>query len=569
MIDLKGNPFFLSDEDIQWVEKTLKGMSLKQKVGQLFCPIGETFDRQQLKEMIDQYQPCGIMYRTEPAEEVQKAHRFLQQESPIPLLVAANLEAGGRGIAKEGTIYGTQMQVAATDDAQRAYQLGCISAAEGAAVGVNWAFAPVVDIDMNFRNPITNTRTYGSDPEMVLRMARGYMKGAHENGLAVSIKHFPGDGVDERDQHMHPSINALSVEEWDATYGKIYKTLIDEGAETVMIGHIMQPAYSRALCPGIRDEDICPGPLSKELMEGLLRKKLGFNGVIVTDSTRMTGFLLSMKREVAVPTSIAIGCDMFLFDLGLEQDFAYMMKGIETGILTEERVEEAVTRILALKAHLGLHKKQKAGQLVPGEEALKVLNCEKHKTWTRECADESVTLVKNNEAGVLPITPEKFPRIQLHVMGEHARSGNHAGGKLLHGYFKELLEKEGFEVTLFDPKEMTKRIFHPNAETIGDTDLIIYYANEGTYSNQTTVRLNWMVPDELNGPKFLMEVPNIFISVANPYHLQDAPRMKTFINAYTPTEEVLEALVDKLVGRSPFKGVSPVDPFCGMWDTHL
>ena len=116
---------------------------------------------------------------------------------------------------------------------------------------------------------------------------------------------------------------------------------------------------------------------------------------------------------------------------------------------------------------------------------------------------------------------------------------------------------------------MTKRIFHPNAETIGDTDLIIYYANEGTYSNQTTVRLNWMVPDELNGPKFLMEVPNIFISVANPYHLQDAPRMKTFINAYTPTEEVLEALVDKLVGRSPFKGVSPVDPFCGMWDTHL
>ncbi len=569
MIDLKGNPFFLSDEDIQWVEKTLKGMSLKQKVGQLFCPIGETFDRQQLKEMIDQYQPCGIMYRTEPAEEVQKAHRFLQQESPIPLLVAANLEAGGRGIAKEGTIYGTQMQVAATDDAQRAYQLGCISAAEGAAVGVNWAFAPVVDIDMNFRNPITNTRTYGSDPERVLRMARGYMKGAHENGLAVSIKHFPGDGVDERDQHMHPSINALSVEEWDATYGKIYKTLIDEGAETVMIGHIMQPAYSRALCPGIRDEDICPGPLSKELMEGLLRKKLGFNGVIVTDSTRMTGFLLSMKREVAVPTSIAIGCDMFLFDLGLEQDFAYMMKGIETGILTEERVEEAVTRILALKAHLGLHKKQKASQLVPGEEALKVLNCEKHKTWTRECADESVTLVKNNEAGVLPITPEKFPRIQLHVMGEHARSGNHAGGKLLHGYFKELLEKEGFEVTLFDPKEMTKRIFHPNAETIGDTDLIIYYANEGTYSNQTTVRLNWMVPDELNGPKFLMEVPNIFISVANPYHLQDAPRMKTFINAYTPTEEVLEALVDKLVGRSPFKGVSPVDPFCGMWDTHL
>ncbi len=569
MLDLRGNPFYLSETDIQWVYETLHSMTLEEKVGQLFCPIGETLDEEALARDFDKIQPCGIMYRTTPAKQVQQAHRFLQTRSRVPLLVAANLEAGGRGIASEGTIFGNQLQVAATDDERNAYRLGMICGREGSAVGVNWAFAPVVDIDVNFRNPITNTRAYGSDPDRVLRMSRQYMKAIHENGMAVSIKHFPGDGVDERDQHMHASINSLSVEEWDATYGKIYKTLIDEGAQTVMIGHIMQPAYTRAINPDIKDEDIMPASLSPELMKGLLREKLGFNGVIVTDSTRMTGFLLYMKREKAVPYSIAIGCDMFLFDLGIEQDFAYMMQGIRDGILTEARVDEAVTRILALKAALKLHEKQKENTLVPGPEALDILNCEEHRQWTRQCAQEAVTLVKNKAPGVLPLTPEKYRRIQLHVLGEHQRGGNHSGGKILHGLFKELLEKEGFEVTVFDPAQMCKHIFEPNDVTIGDTDLIIYYANEGTYSNQTTVRLNWMAPAELNGPKFLQELPNIFISVANPYHLQDAPRMQTFINAYTPTEEMMQALVDKLVGRTPFQGKSPVDPFCGMWDTRL
>ncbi|WP_367924628.1 glycoside hydrolase family 3 protein [uncultured Ruthenibacterium sp.] len=569
MIDIKAKPFYLSDEDVRWVTETLQGMSLKQKVGQLFCPIGETVDEKELAKIFDAIEPCGIMYRTTPAADVQRAHRFLQQRSAIPLLVAANLEMGGRGIAAEGTIFGTQMEVAATDNTENAYRLGLCCGREGGAVGVNWSFAPVVDIDRNWRNPITNTRTYGSDADRVLNMARAYIRGIEECGMAVSIKHFPGDGADERDQHMHPSVNDLSVEEWDESYGKIYKTLIDEGAQTVMIGHILQPAYQRALNPDLRDEDMAPASLSPELLQGLLRKKLGFNGVIVSDSTRMTGFLMSMPREKAVPYCIAAGCDMFLFDLGIEQDFAYMMQGIEDGVLTRERVDEAVTRILALKASLGLHKKQKDHTLVPGPEALSVLGCQEHRDWAAQCANEAITLVKDKAPDVLPLTVEKYPRIQLHVLGEHAKSGNHAGGLLLAGRFKARLEQEGFQVTLFDAKQMSQHIFEPNDVTIGDTDLVLYYANEGTYSNKTIVRLDWAVPNELNGPKFLKEVPNVFVSVANPYHLLDAPRMQTFINAYTPNEEVIDALVDKLMGRSPFLGTSPVDPFCDRWDTHL
>lgn len=569
MIDLKGKPFYLSDEDIKWVQDTLAKMSLKDKVGQLFCPVGITDDKEELKKLLTDIKPAGIMYRPGPSKQVQETHRFLQENSDIPMLFAANLEAGGIGIAEDGTLYGTQMQVAATDDTESGYRLGTICGREGHALGLSWAFAPVVDIDMNFRNPITNTRTYGSNPDRVLNMGKAYMKAIHENGLAVSIKHFPGDGVDERDQHLVTSINTLKTEEWDNTYGKIYKGLIDDGAQTVMVGHIMLPEYQRKLNPSLADEDMMPATLSPELMQGLLREKLGFNGMIVTDATPMAGFTTAMKREDAVPTSIAIGCDMFLFNQGLEKDYEYMMKGIERGILTIERVDEALTRILALKASLKLHIRKAQNTLVPSEEALSVINCDEHKAWAKECADQAITLVKNKE-GLLPLSPAKHKRILMHVLGDVGKPGAHSGGGELNERFKALLEKEGFEVTKFDTENIDfSFMFKSIDEIVGGYDLVLYYANVGTYSNQTVTRINWAPPMGVNVPKYLQDIPTMFISVAGPYHLQDVPRIKTFINAYTSSEDIVDSLVEKLVGRSEFKGTSPVDAFCGLWDTRL
>ena len=199
MIDLKGKPFYLSDEDIRWVIEMKAMMSIDEKIGQLFCPIGLSGDHNYIDNAILKYNVGGILYRNGIAAEMQETHRYLQQNSKIPLLIAANLEAGGDGIATDGTSFGKQMQEAATGDTEQAYRLGKISCSEGAAVGCNWAFAPVVDIDMNFRNPITNIRTYGNNPDTVLAMGKQYLKAAKECGVAVSIKHFPGDGVDEVD----------------------------------------------------------------------------------------------------------------------------------------------------------------------------------------------------------------------------------------------------------------------------------------------------------------------------------------------------------------------------------
>lgn len=568
MIDLKAKPFYLKDEDIKWVEETLSSMDLKEKVGQLFCPIGMSDKKEELKELLENFKPGGIMYRPSEGKVMQETHRFLQENSNIPLLISANLEAGGNGIAADGTYFGKQLQVAATDDENMAYKLGVVAGREGRAVGCNWAFAPVVDIDMNFRNPITNVRTYGSNPDRVLRMAREYMKGINEQGGAVSIKHFPGDGVDERDQHLLTSVNTLPVEEWDRTFGKIYRGLIEAGAQTVMAGHIALPNYSKHLDPSLREEEIMPATLAPEILNGLLREELCFNGLIVTDATPMLGFTAAEKREVAVPKTIASGCDMFLFNKNVAEDYKFMMQGIEKGMLTLERVDEAVTRILALKASIGLHKQQVQGTLVPGEEALVLLKCEEHETWARECADKSVTLVKDTQK-LLPITPEKYKRIRLFVLGD-SEVGFKEGTPVTET-IKAALEKEGFEISLYNTKNLNfGEIFGGSVESLKEKfDLALYVANIETASNQTTLRINRMQPMAANGPWFAREIPTAFISVANPYHLLDVPMIKTYINAYSSSEYVVEAVIEKITGRSGFKGINPVDPFCGRWDTKF
>ena len=564
---LKNKPFFLSDKDIEWVEETLQSMSLHEKVGQLFCPIGGSDNKQDLEAFIAEFHPGGIMYRPDPGAKIRGTHRLLQELSPVPLLISANLEAGGNGIATDGTYFGKQMQVAATENEEMAYNLGLVAGREGRAVGCNWAFAPIVDIDMNYRNPITNVRTFGSDPIKVAQMSKAFMKGIHESGLATAVKHFPGDGVDDRDQHLLSSVNTLSTEEWDQTFGMVYQEMIDSGTKSIMAGHIMLPEYSRKLRPGIEDEQIMPATLAPELLIGLLREKLGFNGLIVTDATPMLGFTASERREIAVPKAIASGCDMFLFNRNIKEDYEFMLKGIETGILTVERVDEAVTRVLALKASLGLHVQKEIGTLVPGEAELSVLQCEEHKIWARECADQSVTLVKDKQK-LLPISADKYKRVRLYVLGDQ-EGGLKEGGSVTQPFMNSL-ENAGFQVELYNDKQVHfPELFMSVNDFKEKYDLIIYVANLETASNQTTVRINWQQPLNANAPWFVKDIPTLFISVANPYHLQDVPMVKTYINAYSSNEFVVEAIVDKILGKSEFKGKSPVDPFCGKWDTRF
>lgn len=554
-MDLKKKPFCLNDAEIEWVEKTLEQMSLEEKIGALFCPIGYSTAPEYL-DMLLGFHIGGLFFRDGVGEEMRKTFEYAQSHSRIPLLIPSNLEAGGDGAATDGTPYGKQMTCTAAGDKKYAYRLGKIACTEAAALGINWAFAPVVDIDRNYHNPITNVRTYGDDPETVYTYAKEYMRAARECNVAVAIKHFPGDGVDERDQHLLTSVNSLSMEEWDETYGRVYQKLIENGALTVMAGHIAMPAYQEYYNPQTSGS-IIPASLSRELLNNLLRDKLGFNGLVITDATPMVGFTAAMAREKSVPLAIESGCDMFLFNKDLAEDYQFMMDGYKNGILSEKRLLEANKRILALKAALKLHEKKAAGTLVPPEDGLRVLKNKQHIGWARELADASVTLVKDTQK-LLPINAAKYPKVLLEIMGDFPSN------ERVLKQVKENLEKKKFQVFVYEKENFEVGV--DNVKTFKEKyDLVIYIGNVENASNQTTNRLNWYTfwGQGNNVPWFANEIPVLFISVANPYHLLDVPMIKTYINCYSNNEYVLEAVVEKITGNSEFKGKNPIDPFCG------
>lgn len=535
-MDLKRKPFYLDDTAIEWVNNTLNELTEDEKIGQLFFPIGFSTEKEYLNHLRS-LGIGGLFFRPGVAEEVQQTYEYMQRTSKVPLLTAANLEDGGNGSSIEGTAFGNQMAVAATNQTSDAYTLGKIASSEGKAVGVNFGFSPVVDLDLNFRNPITNVRTYGSDVERVIKNAKEYIQAFHDNGIMTSIKHFPGDGVDERDQHLLTSINSLSVDNWKKTFGKVYQELIDFGSKAVMVGHIAFPAYSG---------DEMPATLSPQLLQDLLRNELGFNGLTITDATPMVGFCSAMKRSEAVPYTIQAGCDMLLFNRVLEEDIQYMKDGLSKGILTKERLDEAVTRILATKASLGLHQTINHG----------TAKFEDFREEQLDLADRSITLVKDTQ-NMLPLSVEKHKRVLLQLLGSFD-SNERVLEKV-----KAELEKRDFEITVYEPET---NFFDLGTVTSfsNDYDAVLYVANIQNASNQTVTRVHWHTLFGLgnNLPWFTKEVPTMLLSFGNPYHLYDLPMVDTVINAYCNYDHFIEMAIKKVTGESSFKGVSPVNPFC-------
>lgn len=543
MIDLKAAPFFLTDEDVEWVEKTIAEMSFDEKIGQLFCPIGLTYDEDFLRYLTCGLHVGGVLFRAGPGREIRAAHECLQKNSRIPLLIAANVETGGDGIADDGTAVGEQMNIAAAGDLGLAEKLGEVAAAEGRAVGLNWAFGPIADIDMNWRNPITNVRTFGSSPERVRDMTLAVHRGLMNNGLISCAKHFPGDGTDERDQHLLTSVNSLSMEKWDESYGMVYRALIEDSVPTIMAGHIRLPAWQK--------EDDLPATLSKELLTGLLRERLGFNGLIISDATPMVGFCCAMERRKAVPAAIEAGCDMFLFNKCLEEDIEYMKEGVRSGLLSEKRLDEALHRILALKKVFLINR---GNDSVPAEEKLEVLACEKHRKIAEDCADRSITLVRDRD-GLLPITPEKHRRVLLEVLGgfpSEERVKKTVAAKL---------EKEGFEVHHYVPENFDTLVTSVE-EFRKSYDLVLYIGNIENVSNQTVARIKWntFFGHGNNIPWFVKETDTVFIGVGNPYLSVDVPMIPCYVNTYFNSDLYLETVIDKILGKSQFKGAHPGCP---------
>lgn len=569
--NLKTRPYYLSENQIEWIEQTIQNMTIEEKIGQLFFTAGFSTNEEVVKNIINNFHPGGMMYRPSNADNIMQTHKIVQTHSKIPLFLSANTEEGGNGIISEGTTFGTNMQIGATSDINQAYKLGEICSKESKMVGCNMSFAPVIDINYNFRNPVTNTRAFSDDAEIVAKMGREYVRAANDNNVAITLKHFPGDGVDGRDHHLLTSINSLPFNTWMNTFGSAYKTCIEEDATGIMIGHIALPGYFDTIDEGSKHR-YKPASLNPYLLQGLLRDKLQFNGLLITDSTLMAGFGCQGKRQDLIPNAIASGCDMLLFNRNIAEDYAFMMEGYKKGIISDERLYQALLRILGLKAKLGLHTAS-LENLAPSKFDTALI--EKHKQATIKLANDSITLVKDKPS-LLPLDPQKQNRIGVMYFGNpsameilmnsmkkgdnHKSSTQPSNKNRPVDQFIDALNKEGFkafEYKLNDIQTIMKKAQEPMESWANQFDIIILFSKMENASNLTSLQVSYKAFG-FDAPWFVKEVPTILISVSNPYQTYDFPMIDTVINAYTPSNIVYQSIAEKLVGKTKFKGKSPV-----------
>lgn len=553
--ELRKAPFNLDDAAISWLHDTYASLDLDDKIGQLFTLIMIGTDEEDFKR-IASLRPGGVTrFFTADLEFERRVISDLVAKSKVPPIISADLEGSRHSFAFGTPVLG-QLGLAAVDDVQATERSSEILAREGRAMGVRWSFTPVIDINTAFRSPIVGTRSYGSDVNKIERHAVAHIHGLQRNGVAATAKHWPGEGYDDRDQHLVTTTNPLSMDEWKETFGRLYRTLITEGVLAIMSGHISLPAYIRSKIPDAGLEAFRPASVSRLLNVDLLRDELGFNGIIVSDATPMGGLSAWGHHLDTLPDIIANGCDMILFSDEPEEDMAAVKAAVEDGKITPERLEEAVLRVLALKAHLKLF--QPSDVLPDAAEARRLLAHPDNVAASREYIGRSPTLVKDVN-GIFPLDPAMIKRVLL------------VDGGIIHPLMPQplkfllpdLLRKEGFEVTI-DRSDIVP--------TPDDFDLVLYALGDESLLVRGRIFVDW---HRMGGGGLFKamyrpwtNIPSVMISFGHPYHLYDAPRVPAYINAYSTMDSVQEAVVDCMLGRKPFLGTNPVDPFCGLEDAR-
>jgi beta-N-acetylhexosaminidase len=560
---LRAPPFGLNEEDIAWVFAAKDSLQASatdpfsglRRLAQLFNVMLRPDDEKQL-EVLRRLQPGGItQFTLGGLERAVAAARSVQDAATIPVLVSGDVEGGT--ICLDGTTpMPNQLAMAALPNAESHQQALAVMMGEARTLGLDWTFSPVIDINADFRSAIVGTRSYGSDADRVASLGAMHVQVAQSMGLAATLKHWPGEGFDARDQHLLTTVNPLPLAQWHATFGTLYGNAVRAGVKTIMAGHIAWPAYAHS--HGVQGiEAYRPASISKLLNVNLLRDTLGFNGLLVSDATEMAGLTSWSPRAEHLPQIIENGCDMILFSADLEADIALLERAQREGRLSEARIDAALTRILALKASLGLHRPAAPARL-PVAQLRSQLRKPSSIDVSKKVASECITLVKDVQH-VLPISPTRHRRITLISATADAELTPFTALQLS---IAPLLRARGFEVQLYRQEEPPSR---------ANTDLVLYLLAHESLMGSGAIFFDWR---RLQGPLWHAmrrgwhELPHMLVSLGHPYYLNEAPRMPCVINAYTAIEPIQQALVRKLLGEEPFVGQHPVDAFCGHEDAR-
>ena len=555
----------LTDEQIENLKAYIGGMSLKEKIGQTALIHASGFYKKsesEAAELLSQ-QPVGglfvggeFIFGAEGVHEeyIKMAERF-NKNSKIPLFVAGDMENGAGASVASLTKFPPRMTCGAADSEKLAYEEGKHTALEARLSGLNWNFGPVVDILLNWQNSLTNTRAFGDDPKRVAKLSAAYIKGMKDHGVISCGKHFPGDGVDMLNQHIVTSVNSLSKKEWFNTYGYVYREVIEAGIDAFMIGHIAIPWLDEYDAEKNRYR---PATLSHNVLTYLLKEHFNFEGVAISDALNMGGITCWDTHAKRTIESFNSGMDIMLWPDVLWPEIRYcdlMEKSVLSGEVSEQRLNDAVYRVLRLKMKMGLMDitdgkivRLKIPELTESAADIRA-NAKQAAVKTNE---KGITLARNKK-NLIPLSSGvKKILVIKPVIGEIERYRDMDA-------FVDILKDRGLSVTVMENFDgYASRGCIRKLETQGERwDAVLVLLSVSGY-NQLTMEIGGEAPNGIWALQNADTVEPIFISFSSPFLLHSIPFANTLINCYGTNADTYSLLAKALFGEFEMNTHSPV-----------
>ena len=528
-----------------WAESTLDKLTLREKIAQMMVYRMNmhylNYNSDEWKEIEDLISSDGIgvlhIWFGETGSALTMLNK-IQRESKIPILVEADIESGlGRRYPGAVTLP-PMMAIAATGNSKFAYEAGRISAEESRGVGIHFNLAPVVDVNNNPKNPIINTRSFGEHPDSVIKYSREFIKGLHDHGMLTTAKHFPGHGDTETDSHSSlAQIPSDSARLWQIELPP-FKNAIESGVDAIMVAHVNSPEYQ------IHSED--PATLSKFWIQDVLRSKMKFDGVIITDAMDMGGIVKKYSDSYALIETIKAGSDIIIQNNQMKKSIDLIEKAVKNGIISEQRINVSALKVLKMKERLGLHK----NKIISMDDTHISVGKKSNFDLASEIANRSITLVKNND-NILPLKPKSNDTFYIVDLYDGANNHNES-------IVTKSLRENGYKVRSFQiDKSDSLIVANHILDQIPSDGLVLLNA----YANPVEWKENIFLPsveaDFIN--RLIKKCSTVIItSFGSPYLIQDFPEAPVYICAYKGSSVMQKAFLNALMGESDINGILPV-----------
>jgi beta-N-acetylhexosaminidase len=528
-----------------WVESTLKRLTLEEKVSQLVFPstLGTYYAQdsdpwRELETYVSKRKIGGLVLSIGDVYEYALLVNKLQKLSDVPLLIAADFEYGAAMRVRRTTMFPRAMAIGATRNPGFAYEVGRATAVEGRSLGVHQNYAPTIDVNNNPKNPVINTRAYGDDVKLVTEMGTAFIRGTQDGGMIATVKHFPGHGDTDIDTHLGLVTLNFDKARFESVEFPPFKAAIDAGVQSVMVGHIAVPVFDTV--PGI------PATVSPRITTDLLRKQFHFEGLVVTDAMRMRGVATRYGSGEASVLAIKAGSDVVLMPVDVDVAIDAIIAAVKRGEITEQRIDASVRRVLEAKARVGLDR----DRMVNVGKISSVVGSRSSEVLAMQIARRAVTVLGNKNE-ILPLSPSDTRRI---ADIEVADTEDPRNGRPFHALLRD--RRNNIEFARVDPRSNDAE-YESALETARGADMIVCQLNLATRSGEMTGFMSRKQKEFLTRA-FTLGKPVVLISFGNPYVVMDLPKVDAYVCAYSEAEVMQQAVAEVLFGEEPAMGKLPI-----------